>query len=450
MPGSSSSAHVMASSAVVVWTSASQSVSRAQVLGQLSDGGLGAAHDLGAVARRDEGDLLAHGSPTTAAMASTNCCPTASPCELGGAAGAVGDQRPAQRVVGQDAVHGGGHVRRVLRLEQEGGVAGGLAHGAHVAGHDRDAGGHRLDQGHAEALVHREREEHVGRLVVRGQRGVGDLPGDPHRLGQPEVVGEVVERLAVLVARRAPDQVQPGLRVVEAAVRPERLDELVLRLGRHDAAHEEEVGAAVGPAPGQLGLDAGVGPLGDPAVVGQGGGDRRAPAPGRSERPLAEAAAGQPEHRLGCEEGEVVGRLLGAGDVAGLPAGEELGAREVVEVEDQGEPVLGQIGGDGRRRRELVDGDVTGGRVLGVHPVLVRLGGQVVVDGLGEDLRAPPRLAQHVAQLERVGARRVVRVQGGEELVDRHRPPGGVVHRAGGAEVVGSKGVSPPRTAVTR
>ena len=106
---------------------------------------------------------------------------------------------------------------------------------------------------------------------MRRQRGVGHLTRDPHRLVQAEVVGEVVERLAVLVARRAADQVEAGLGVVEAAVRPERLDQLVLRLGRHDAPDEEDVGAALGLASGQLGPDAWVGCFGDPAVVGQGG-----------------------------------------------------------------------------------------------------------------------------------------------------------------------------------
>ena len=64
-----------------------------------------------------------------------------------------------------------------------------------------------------------------------------------------------------------------------------------------------------------------------------------------------------------------------------------------------------------------------GGGVLGVHPVLVRLGRQVVVDRLGEDLRAPPGAAQDVAQQQGVGPGGVVRVERGDELVDGHRRP---------------------------
>src|SRR6202034_2311985 len=73
-------------------------------------------------------------------------------------------------------------------------------------------------------------------------------------------------------------------------------------------------------------------------------------------------------------------------------------------------------------------------------------GGKIVVYRLGEDLRAPTRRPQGVAQLQRVGRRGVVRVEGGDELVHGHRPPGGSAHRSAGAygEVMAS------RTAMTR
>jgi hypothetical protein len=70
------------------------------------------------------------------------------------------------------------------------------------------------------------------------------------------------------------------------------------------------------------------------------------------------------------------------------------------------------------------------------------------MDRLGEDLGAPARLSQDVAQLEGVGAGCVVRVQRGEELVDGHRPPGGGDHLVPGSCC--SYGVSPLRTAVMR
>ena len=50
------------------------------------------------------------------------------------------------------------------------------------------------------------------------------------------------------------------------------------------------------------------------------------------------------------------------------------------------------------------------------------------MDGLGEDLGPPSGLAQGVAQLQGVRSRRVVRVEGRDELVDGHGPPGGATH----------------------
>ncbi len=59
--------------------------------------------------------------------------------------------------------------------------------------------------------------------------------------------------------------------------------------------------------------------------------------------------------------------------------------------------------------------------MLGVHPVLVALVGQVVVDGLGKDLGPPAGPAQDVAQQNGVGARGVPRVQRRDELVHGDR-----------------------------
>ncbi len=103
--------------------------------------------------------------------------------------------------------------------------------------------------------------------------------------------------------------------------------------------------------------------------------------------------------------------------------------------------------------------------MLSIRPVLVRLPRQVVVDRLGEDLGAPARPAQRGAGAQGVRPGGVVRVEGGDELVDGHRPPGGGAHRPGGSRggdgvaVVGDadadtdgveNGVISARTAVTR
>ncbi len=121
--------------------------------------------------------------------------------------------------------------------------------------------------------------------------------------------------------------------------------------------------------------------------------------PARRNSCRAEGTLGQSEQRLRGQERQLVGRRRRPLHALRLPAGEVLGPGEVVEVEDQRQPALGQVARDGRGGRELVDGHVTRRRMLGVHPVLERLGGQVVVDRLGEDLRAPACGAQGVTQL---------------------------------------------------
>ena len=100
-----------------------------------------------------------------------------------------------------------------------------------------------------------------------------------------------------------------------------------------------------------------------------------------------------------------------------------------------------------------------GRRMLSIRPVLVRLPRQVVVDRLGKDLGAPARPAQRGAGAQGVRPGGVVRVEGGDELVDGHRPPGGGAHRpggsSGGGEVgdvgdVGDVGVAAGGTAVAK
>ena len=131
-----------------------------------------------------------------------------------------------------------------------------------------------------------------------------------------------------------------------------------------------------------------------------------------------------------------------------FPTGEELGTGEIVEVDDERLGPVNQEARHGRRGGELVDVHVAFGRVVRVHPVLVGLRRQVVVNRLGENLRSPSGATQDVAQQERVCPGGVMRVERGHELMDGHRRtlgPGGA-HRAG----IGSGGGTVARTAVTR
>ena len=149
-------------------------------------------------------------------------------------------------------MEGGRDVGGVGGRQHERGVGHGGRHGAGAPGDDRHAGHHRLHQRHAEPLVGGEREVHVGRAEVGRQRGVRHLARQAHGGGQAEVVDELLQRLGVLEARRATDEMQAGLGVVEAPVGPQRLDQLVLGLGGHDPPDEEDVRAAARPEAGQL------------------------------------------------------------------------------------------------------------------------------------------------------------------------------------------------------
>ena len=133
----------------------------AQVLGQLARRRLRAAHDLGAVARRHERHLRAHGV-TTPATASTMRAAAASPGELGRAPAARAGQRGAQALVRADPMQGGSHVRGVGGGQHQGGVGHRLGDRAGAPGDHGDTRHHRLHQRHAEPLVGREGEVDVG------------------------------------------------------------------------------------------------------------------------------------------------------------------------------------------------------------------------------------------------------------------------------------------------
>ena len=263
-----------------------------------------------------------------------------------------------------------GNVRGVGGGQHQRGTGHGVGDRTGAPGDHGHPGHHRLDERHAEPLVGGQREVHVGGLEVGSQRRVGDLARQADRGRQAEVVHEVPQGLGVLEARRATHQVQAGLPVVEPAVGPQRLDQLVLGLGGHDPPDEEDVGAAARPEPGQFRRHPGVRGPGDPPVVRQDGNDRGVPAPRPAELLLAEGALGQPEQRPGGQQRQLVRRRLRPPHALRLPAGEVLRSREVVEVQNEGHPTLGQVARHGRGRRELVDSHVARCGMLGVHPML--------------------------------------------------------------------------------
>ena len=181
----------------------------------------------------------------------------------------------------------------------------------------------RLEQGDAEPLVHRQRDVDVGRAEVGGQGRVRHLAGDPHRLVQPEVGDELPQRGQVPTRRGGTDQVQPGRRVVQAPVGPEGLDQVVLGLGRDQAADEQPVARHRRPCrrPGAAATrGSGVGR--QSVEVDQDRDHRRPAATGGRQVGLVEGAVGQPQGRTAGPAGhscsERAGRAAGRGRVPAL------------------------------------------------------------------------------------------------------------------------------------
>ena len=130
------------------------------------------------VARRDEGHLLAHGRPTTAAIASTMLAAAVVPRQLGRAA--LPERDRAWRADGRRCRPGAGRRRRrtgSAAARTSGGIGHRVRHGARAAGHDGHPGHHRLDERHSESLVRRQREVDVGGSEVGGERRVRHLAG---------------------------------------------------------------------------------------------------------------------------------------------------------------------------------------------------------------------------------------------------------------------------------
>ena len=151
------------------------------------------------------------------------------------------------------------------------------------------------------------------------------------------------------------------------------------------------------------------------------------PPPGRLRCTVLSA---RPRAARGASTRQLGPRLGGAAGRPGVPALVVLGAGDVVVVEDQGLGARRQQVGHHRRRRELVDEHVAGGGVARIVLHRDGLTGQLVVGGLGEDLRAPAGGAERRAQQQRVAAGGVAGDQGRDELVHRGRgrrgpPPDG-------------------------
>src|SRR5205823_4681269 len=97
----------------------------------------------------------------------------------------AGDEIGAQRGVAEDALDLPSELARVVRVEVEGRVAADLRERRRARRDGRDAVGHRLAEGEAEAFVDRGEDEELRAAVDRGQaRGVEVVEVDDATLAE--------------------------------------------------------------------------------------------------------------------------------------------------------------------------------------------------------------------------------------------------------------------------
>ena len=135
-----------------------------------------------------------HGAPHTSPIAAAKRSRPAAWSKCSSRRRARGLQRRPQVRVGAHALDGRGHERRRRRRHQDPGVADRLRDRGGAQGDDRHAVVHRLEQGHAEALVARQAHEHVGGPVV-GRQLVGVSRSPANRTASPTPISSR-ERLA--------------------------------------------------------------------------------------------------------------------------------------------------------------------------------------------------------------------------------------------------------------
>ncbi len=240
---------------------------------------------------------------------------------------------------------------------------------------------------------------------------------------------------------------QPGRAVVEAAEGPQRLHQLVLRLGGLDPPDKQDVGSAARQRPrASSAATLAVGRGGDSGRVGQHGDDGGAPAAGLPELRLAVPALGQSEQGRGASSANSSAARVARSTLSGSQPSKYSGAAKLWRSRTSGTPCSARYPATTEDVVNWYTATSPSRRVLGIHPVLDasdERSSWIASAKISERQAGGP---QGITQQQGMGAGGVVRVEGGDELVDGHRPPGGGVHRSDGAygAVIGSL------TAVTR
>ena len=278
---------------------------------------------------------------------------------------------------------------------------------------------HRLLERHAEALVLGEAQEDVGEAVVGVELVVVHLAREDD-LVEPQLADELLQ--PVEVALEAPVVAHEQ----EAAAGPhpplehrEGADEVVDPLVRDDAAHEEDVRAAVV-------VEAPHDRRGRPVVereVEDDGQDGRPREPGLLELAPVELAVPERELRPGGERLELAPPVVAQPREVRVEAQEEVGRRDVV-VDDH-QPVGGVVDepAGGAADREVEDAHGVRRGHLPVLPERAREVGDARVHQLREDVRLVPGRAQLPLDRQGLVPDRVAVAERGEDLVDPHALP---------------------------
>ncbi len=130
---------------------------------------------------------------------------------------------------------------RLRLVQQQAALAQGVRDCARRRGNHGHIRGHRLDQRHAEAFVRAQAAQRVAALVLGGQPFRRYGARDLHGIGHPVRFRERMEGARVIRVHRPPRKHQARGPVEHRAQLGQRLDQQVLALVRHQAAHEKHM-----------------------------------------------------------------------------------------------------------------------------------------------------------------------------------------------------------------
>ena len=386
---------------------------------------LGSAEDLGAVALNDKSYSHRNGASVSFSRASMR----------GGAKSCrrrrwPSSTRRAQVTIVYDAAQQLGGDFEIFRREQDSRPAERFRHRPGGIRDDRDVGGHRLDQRHAEALVLAERHVGVGPAIERREVLVRHRAGEPEPVRQHLVLLDQRPHLRVVAGQAvvAPDEDEPVVAVDVALVHLRQPDVILDLLVGDDPADEEDVDQPVAEDPLQRRPRR---RAGDPRGVD---GDRHDAGPLEAERlELLAVEVGIAERQVDVprERRQLLAAERREPEESRIVGGEERRRRDVVVLQHLRAEQPREGLRHRRRQGEVEDRDVAPRRlVVGERQ---HVAAQVVVDGQREDVRVVPHPAQHPAHGPRAVADRVAAMRRRNPLVDSHRGSG-IGDRGSGAD----------------